>query len=317
MPRHLGRLKGLQTLTKFVVGKHSGSGIEELWKLTNLRWRGSLSILDLQNFETSTDMKYLRDSKYLEELELSWKDNTSASEGHINVLDCLQPLSNLKRLDIRGYGGIIFPNWVGHPSFSNIASIRLSNCKFCCSLPPLGQLPSLQELSIYGLDGVITVGPEFYGSGSSSIKSFGALQVLKFENMLKWEEWFSFDAQNEGRAFPQLKQLEIKNCPKLKEFGITNWGSLPSLPERAITLYIRDCPQIESFPEGGLPSKLNEISSSIVTNSLRAGWGGVCKNSRVLEDSQSVTNLKMWSPFQRRGCCLPVLPILTSVAFQI
>jgi hypothetical protein len=65
-------------------------------------------------------------------------------------------------------------------------------------LPPLGQLPSLQDLSIVGLDGVVKVGPEFYGSGSSSMKPFGALKVLKFSDMLKWEEWFSFDAQNEG-----------------------------------------------------------------------------------------------------------------------
>jgi Leucine-rich repeat (LRR) protein len=50
MPINLGKLKCLQTLPTFIVSKHSGSGIEELGKLTNLR--GSLSILELQNVES-------------------------------------------------------------------------------------------------------------------------------------------------------------------------------------------------------------------------------------------------------------------------
>jgi hypothetical protein len=67
----------------------------------------------------------------------------------------------------------------------------------------------LQDLSIVGFDGVVKVGREFYGSDSSSVKPFGALKVLRFEQMLKWEEWFSFGAENEGGAFPQLEELYI------------------------------------------------------------------------------------------------------------
>jgi hypothetical protein len=53
MPIHLGRLKYLQTLTKFIVGKVSGACIGELGKLVNLG--GSLAILELQNVESPTD----------------------------------------------------------------------------------------------------------------------------------------------------------------------------------------------------------------------------------------------------------------------
>jgi hypothetical protein len=72
--------------------------LKSLGKLTNLR--GSLSILELQNVESPTDAKgvNLRDKKYLEELELEWKVDTTASESHIIVLDSLQPHSNLKSL---------------------------------------------------------------------------------------------------------------------------------------------------------------------------------------------------------------------------
>jgi hypothetical protein len=72
MPIHLGRLKCLQTLTKFIISKHSGSCIEELGKLANLR--GKLSILELQNVVSPTDAlkACLKDRKYLEELVLEW-----------------------------------------------------------------------------------------------------------------------------------------------------------------------------------------------------------------------------------------------------
>jgi hypothetical protein len=247
MPKHMGRLKCLQTLTKFIVGKDSESGIGELGKLTNLRGGsltnlqgGSLSILNLQNVESPTDAKdvKLSDMKYLEKLVLEWKVDTNASESHRIVLDSLHPHPNLKSLAINDYGSQSFPDWIGHPSFSNIASLCLKNCKFCCSLPPLGELPSLQDLSIVGLDGVVIVGREFYGSESSSMKPFGALKVLRFKNMLKWEEWFSFDAEDEGAAFPKLENLEIYKCPKLTSRLPVH---LPSLAK----LEICECPELE------------------------------------------------------------------------
>jgi Leucine-rich repeat (LRR) protein len=250
MPINLGKLKCLQTLTKFMVGKHSGSCIGELGKLTNLR--GSLSILELQNVESPNDAKNvnLRDKKYLEKLVLKWIVDTNASESHIIVLDGLQPHSSLKSLTINGYGGKSFPNWVGYPSFSNVASLHLRNCNHCCSLPPLGQLPSLQVLSIVGLDGVVIVGREFYGSGSSSTKPFGVLKDLKFENMLKWEEWFSFDTENTGGAFPQLKKLYIKDCPKLT-------GVLPVHLPCLVKLNIHECPQlVASLPRASSQCKM-------------------------------------------------------------
>jgi hypothetical protein len=216
MPINLGKLKCLQTFTRFVVSKHSGSYIEELGKLTNLR--GSLPIFELQNVESPMNAKEgsLRDVKHLKELVLEWRvDAINASEVQIMVLDSLQPHTNLKNLAINGYGGKSFPNWVGHASFIYIASLRLEYCNHCCSLPPLGQLPSLQNLSIVGLDKVVKVGREFYGNGSFSMKPFRSLKVLSFGNMLKWEIWFSFDTEIEGGAFPNLRELEIYECPKL------------------------------------------------------------------------------------------------------
>ncbi|KAG6679194.1 hypothetical protein I3842_14G118600 [Carya illinoinensis] len=119
-----------------------------------------------------------------------------------------------------------FPNWVGDHSFSNVMSIHLEKCKYCCSLPALGQLPCLQNLSIVGFDGIVAVGEEFYRSSSSSIKPFGALK-----------KWTSFGAENEGGAFHRLEELYIWGCSKLM-------ADLPiHLPSLGI-LEIIDCPKM-------------------------------------------------------------------------
>jgi hypothetical protein len=249
MPLNLGKLKCLQTLSTFIVS-NSGCGIEELGKLTNLR--GSLSVLVLQNVEspTAAEGRNLRNMKYLENLELQFEGDTNASESHKIVLDSLQPHTSFKSLTIDGYGGTSFPDWVGDASFSNIVSLGLQNCKFCCSLPPLGQLPSLQDLSILGLDGVVTIDRQFYGSGSTSIKPFGALKSLRFYDILEWKEWSPFEVENEGRAFPNLRDLSIYDCPKLTSGLPTH---LPSLVE----LSIYDCPQlVASIPRASSLCKL-------------------------------------------------------------
>jgi hypothetical protein len=251
MPMQLSSLKCLQTLTKFIIGKHSGACIEELGKLANLR--GRLSVSELQNILShSKALKAcLNDRKYLEELVLKWNalDN-NISECQRSVLDNLRPHCNLKRLTIKNYGAESLPDWVGHHSFSNLVSLCLKNCKHCFNLPPLGQLPSLQDLSIIGFEGVIKVSCEFYGINSSLVKPFGALKVIRFQQMLKWEEWSFFDAENKGGAFSQLEELYIVDCPKLtKRLPV----HLPSLAK----LEICGCPQlVDSFPKAPTVRKL-------------------------------------------------------------
>ncbi|KAG7950981.1 hypothetical protein I3843_13G143800 [Carya illinoinensis] len=235
MPVQLGRLRCLQTLTKFIVGKQSGVGIEELGRLANLA--GRLSIRDLQNVVSPIDdlVASMNDKKYLEELELLWNDEDNISESQMAVLDNLKPHANLKSLSIIGYGGKSFPDWIGHHSFSNIVSLHLIDCKYCSDLPPLGQLPSLQSLSIVQFDGIDEVGRDFYGNCSSSKKPFGALKFLYFRDLPKLEKWFDFGAENEGGAFTHLEELEIVNCPKLT-------GELPIHPSSLSRLVIAECP---------------------------------------------------------------------------
>lgn len=96
--------------------------------------------------------------------------------------------SSLQKLKICGYSGERFPNWFRGDSLVKIVFLEFSRCKFCSSLPPLGQLPSLKTLYISGFEAVVTVGPQFYGD-SFVVKLFSSLEILRFRSMSTWERW--------------------------------------------------------------------------------------------------------------------------------
>ena len=117
----------------------------------------------------------------------------------------------------------------------NLVCLQLKDCRSCPTLPPLVQLQSLKDLLIVKMDGVRKVGAELYGNngcGSSSIKPFGSLVILRFEEMSEWEEWVYC-----GVEFPCLKELYIKKCPKLKK-------DLPKHLPKLTKLEISKCRQL-------------------------------------------------------------------------
>ncbi|XP_024031503.1 putative disease resistance protein At3g14460 [Morus notabilis] len=237
MPLQICHLKDLQTLTMFVLGKGSGASIRELGQLQNLR--GTLSVLGLQNIVCAKDALDIsfKDKKHLKELVLEWDANAVVddTQKERELLDKMQPHTNLKRLTIKNYGGTIFPHWLGNPSFSNIVFLSLMGCENSLSLPPLGQLPSLKELSVIGFDLVEKVGHEF--CGDSSVQPFRCLEILRFADMLRWKEWRCFQRGPNCGSFPSLRELYIENCKELT-------GDFPDhLPELA-ELGIIDCPQL-------------------------------------------------------------------------
>ncbi|KAK8665413.1 hypothetical protein V6N13_005582 [Hibiscus sabdariffa] len=264
MPKGLGELKDLRILTDYVLGDQNDSSINELGKLKYLR--GGLAISGLENVAGAVDAKDadLKDKMNLKTLELIWGESKDGDDSKHDreVLEKLEPHLNLECLVIRGYNGTRFPEWVGHSSFSNMVSLRLTNCMFCQCLPPLGQLSSLKSLSIYGFSGVVTVGDEFYGNGHTSIIPFGSLEILIFEDMWEWEEWYCWSDE----AFPLLQELHIIDCPKLtkslpkdlfclKELVIKNCGNLGGVLPRApsvckLKLDGCDALQLEPLPRG-------------------------------------------------------------------
>ncbi|KAI5342713.1 hypothetical protein L3X38_010589 [Prunus dulcis] len=225
MPVQMGRLKSLRTLTAFVVGKSTGSGIRELREFPQLR--GKLSILKLQNVVDARDALHanMKHKKDLKELEFSWgAEDADDSQKEKDVLDKLQPCVNLEKLTIKFYGGTNFPNWLGDSSFSNIRVMHLSDCSYCWLLPPVGRLPALKELCIKRMKSLRTIGIEFYGrDGAYLTQPFRSLEKLEFREMPEWQEWVpsgSASGGEYGPDFPRLQELILNQCPKFR-------GSLP------------------------------------------------------------------------------------------
>ncbi|KAF3441334.1 hypothetical protein FNV43_RR15248 [Rhamnella rubrinervis] len=304
MPPKISNLKNLQDLSDFIVGK--SNNIEELGQLPNLR--GVICIRGLENVEEVEDVSKanLKNKNNIRMLVLRWTGGIDVLHNKAReALDRLQPHTNIEELSVENYGGRTFSDWIGHHSFSYIKKLVLNGCKNCSRLPRLGELPSLEMLWIRGFDMVERIDDEFYLNDSTSCSCssscvteppFKSLKDLTFENMGEWKEWSLVD-----RAFPNLKKLRLRGCPKLKGEGFPDY--LPSLEELRIAdnhhvvaslprfqypslslLNIFNCHGMKSFPQGRLPSTVQRIEISGCNDLVslsEEGWP--CSSLKSLE----------------------------------
>jgi hypothetical protein len=274
MPKQIQKLTHLRTLTDFVVGEYSGSDIKELAKLNHLR--GSLCILNLENVTDLADAAEanLKDKIHLEQLHMryGYRRKTDGSIVERNVLEVLEPNSNLNRLIIEDYRGTSFPRWLVECYLRNLVSLELNRCEFCSQFPPLGQLPSLKELDISECDGIEIIGEEFYGYNSSIIP-FSSLEILRFDNMYGWNEWLC------PKGFPSLKELFITECPKLKR-------ALPQHLPCLERLVIHGCPELEaSIPANIKALELAGCVNLFINDSPSSLKKACLGGTRVIESS--------------------------------
>ncbi|GAY44737.1 hypothetical protein CUMW_084140, partial [Citrus unshiu] len=239
MPKGIGNLTHLLTLSRFVVGKDVGSGLRTLKLLKHLQ--GTLDISKLENVKDASEAKeaQLIEKRNLLRLLLEWTSSTSDDPmEHENVtlmLDGLKPHRNLEELTIRGYGGTTFPTWIGDSSFANLVLLRFEGCHRCTSLPSVGQLPLLKHLFIIEMTSVKMVGSEFYGNHCSV--PFPSLETLCFQDIQEWEGWIPHGSGKEVNVFPQLRELSLIGCPKLQ-------GRLPECLSSLERLVVRGCEQL-------------------------------------------------------------------------
>ncbi|XP_024634398.1 putative disease resistance RPP13-like protein 1 [Medicago truncatula] len=303
MPKQIQRLSHLQTLTNFVVGEHSGYDIKELEKLNHLR--ETLCISQLENVTDRADAveANLRDKTHLEALHMryGYKGTTDGSIVEKDVLEVLEPNSNLNSLIIEDYRGTGFPHWLGDCYLLNLVSLELNRCGFCSRLPPLGKLPSLKELSISECYGIEIIGEEFYGYNSSTVP-FASLESLKFDNMYGWNECSSLeklyvgDYDGENLEWPSF---DLRSCNSLCTLSISGWcsSSLPfalNLFTNLHSLDLYDCRQLKLFPQRGLPSSLSTLRINKFPEliALREEWGlfelNSLKEFKVSDDFENV-----------------------------
>ncbi|KAL2491148.1 putative disease resistance RPP13-like protein 1 [Abeliophyllum distichum] len=298
MPEGIARLTSLQTLSKFIVSKSRGLKINDLRDFSLLK--GEISIEELQhvvNVQEATDAR-LTNKPSLNKIGLKWSSMFDDSRNEIlelDVLDALKPHENLSSLEIKFYGGAKFPSWIGDSSFSMLTTISFNFCKKCSTLPTLGKLPLLKDLSVEGMDLVKVIGTEFYGNVCDGESLFPSLENLTFMDMPQWEEWHGL-APGAQRTIeiPKLRRFCIRKCPKLVSLptfsfpSLENlvfedmsqweeWHGLASEAQCAIeipnlcTFKISGCPKLVSLPTFSFPSLrelIVEKCNEVVLNSM-------------------------------------------------
>ncbi|CAJ2638912.1 unnamed protein product [Trifolium pratense] len=273
MPKNIGKLNKLQSLTYFIVEEQHGSNIKELEKLNHLH--GRIRIEGLGNVIDSADavMANLKDKKYLEELYMGFYKNESEEmnewivERNVSVLEALHPNSNLKRLTIVNYNGNSFPNWLRGSDLPNLVSLTLKNCPkleecLCHEGSPLlkelyiSDCPML-KISIPKGDGMIELHLQrcdriLVNELPTSLKKFVLLgnrytefSVEDFSTSLYFS--VSLDLHHNDSSL-SIKRWHSSSFP----FSLHHFTNLKYL-------YLHDCPQLESFPIGGLPSNLRQL----------------------------------------------------------
>jgi hypothetical protein len=230
LPKGIGELSSLITLNKIHVGNKDddeGSKLEYLKNLNHLRGRLVISMLGNVVDVRDAENAQLKKKIHLRHLELRfWVDveeeeirRRMEAEIDVLVLNALEPNPELERLIISEYPGAKYPNWM--MSLTKLKTLGLDNLITLQCLPPLGNLPSLENLSIWGMHNLKKVGVEFLGT-----ESFPKLKSLFFYNFEEWEEWNGIEEMREEeeadngitliRIMQRLHKLSILDCPKLK-----------------------------------------------------------------------------------------------------
>ncbi|KAL4567629.1 hypothetical protein LXL04_023218 [Taraxacum kok-saghyz] len=277
MPLGIAELKSLQTLSKIIIEGENGFSITDLKDLKDLQ--GKITIEGLEKVQSRMQAHEANISqKRLDELEVAWSDVFDASRKETmekEVLNVMNPDNDhLKKLKVVSYGGREFPSWVGDPSFLQLAKVLIIGCKRCTSLPPLGQLPSLKELIIKGMDEVKVVGLEFLGTTGVA---FPSLETLCFRDMKGWEGWSTNDSGIVNTTFPCLEELVIDGCGNLVRV------SLETLPVVRI-LKISGCGHEVVRSLVRVASSVTELELSDISGLSDHVWGGVVEHLGAVEE---------------------------------
>ncbi|KAM4097535.1 hypothetical protein ACJW30_07G007900 [Castanea mollissima] len=233
MPRGLGQLTKLQTLSLFVMSQNSSldfrrhGGLKELKGLNKLR--GTLEIKGLRHGkEAASESKdaNMKEKVHLQDLTLSWieedvdESNFGYDEESLKALLPHGLPSNLQELCLSRYGGVKFPSAIS--SLSNLVKLSFYGCKKFQHLQPLDQLHSLKTLYLQGLNDLEYISErENNGevSDSSFLPSLEKLTIWFCPNLKGWWQRQRDSVEEIHNhslpLFPHLSYLYIWNCPKL------------------------------------------------------------------------------------------------------
>uniref|UniRef100_A0A0E0DPD5 Uncharacterized protein n=1 Tax=Oryza meridionalis TaxID=40149 RepID=A0A0E0DPD5_9ORYZ len=177
-----------------------------------------LQISCLENVQSTGEVKRIKLSQKssISKLALEWTRDAKRFADDMNVLEQLVPPNILSQFELRDYNNVCLPRWLTCISsyLPDLVRIVLDDIPSCSSLPPLGQLTNLQELTLRSMPSISKIDGDICG-GSEPF-----LQLIKFtlDSMETLEEWRTSynDHGDKVFVFPSLQELEILDCPKLK-----------------------------------------------------------------------------------------------------
>ncbi|GKV18591.1 hypothetical protein SLEP1_g28951 [Rubroshorea leprosula] len=272
MPARIGGLTCLKTLQLFVVGRQKGRQIEELRCLSQLR--GKLKICNLHMVKDRDEAMGARLSEKatIQELHLVFGWKSYGSEDRCkhdeDILEGLQPHSNLKGLIVEYYCGKSCSSWmleiensmservnflknlmfmafyecpllksIPSLSLSDEAKVEIKNCKNLKSITYL----SLQKLIIVKCEELVEV-----GVGPVAMKS---LKEVHIESCGKLENLSMIS------KLQSLEVLELQQCTELRMIGDDARFTSTCLQE----LNIQNCHSLMSMPSVDGLSSLQKI----------------------------------------------------------
>ncbi|GKV51834.1 hypothetical protein SLEP1_g58458 [Rubroshorea leprosula] len=239
MPRGIGHLTSLETLPTFFVGREEGFTIEELGCLSQLR--GKLVIQNL-NFVTSKSEAIrarLNEKTELHELVFVWNQLMGLIQ-HKEVLEGLQPHSNLKSLSIINYNGSSYPSWID--GLSSLQQLKIKLCHQLISIPEdFRKLHSLSVLHITYCHKLRTIPEEW-------LASLTCLKELRMGPF--WPELFEF---------PGLAKIHHLHA-SLEYLVLNGWAKLEDLPHQLQHLTTLKKLHITRFRVKAFPKWFGDLS---------------------------------------------------------
>uniref|UniRef100_A0A0E0BGM6 AAA+ ATPase domain-containing protein n=1 Tax=Oryza glumipatula TaxID=40148 RepID=A0A0E0BGM6_9ORYZ len=206
-------------LPHFIVQAGDGESSSNLVQLQDAN-PAELEISNLENVKFAKDaqmIKMLQKQRILK-LKLHWTSGSRRYVEDMEVLKELLPSSTLVHFEIQGYNSISFPGWlIGISSYlPNLVEINMEGLIMCKNLPPLGQLPSLQELVLQRMPAIKKIDADLCGGA----RAFPRLRKFILSDMENLEEWSTTYSCGENFVnqfmFPNLQILETCDCPKLR-----------------------------------------------------------------------------------------------------
>nr|ACJ22810.1 NBS-LRR type putative disease resistance protein CNL-B7 [Phaseolus vulgaris]ACZ74685.1 CNL-B7 [Phaseolus vulgaris] len=265
------------------------------WKSDHIRDDPRKEQEVLQNLQPHKHLEHLSIWNYNGTEFPSWLfDNSLSNLVFLKLVDCkyclcLPPLgilSCLKTLEIRGFDGIVSIGaefYGSNSSFACLESLKFYNMKeweeWECKTTSFPRLEWLHVDKCPKLKGThlkkVVVSDELRISGNSidtspletlhihggcdSLTIFG-LDFFPKLRSLKLINCHDLRRISQESAHNHLKQLYVDDCPEFKSFMFPK--SMQIMFPSLTLLHITKCPEVELFPDGGLPLNIKHISLS-------------------------------------------------------